>query len=414
MSRGGWAISALVLLGAACNGAASAGPPGREAVGAATPLPQASASSPSPTKPSTVLTVPAKLTGGHGDVDGRWIAWQSNATSFGLDHDALWIHRTGWKRPKLVKSFPKGDLGAGVSLSFPYLAWVEYRETGNTSGPWKIYLHNLKSEHTRVAASWRTTGAGKNQPIPLPDLDPTDSVLVWHQMEEHSGKRSICIQRLDVATGARSSDDCTDSKTLFPHLARVNEGRVAYVVNTGPGGEQGQVSEPRSPDYPELEQTFAEGGALSEWDMVTREAEADEGGVAWIAESTEYQGGARIYYWDPDDGVLSMPTRSPRFPASQLELVDDAVVWHEPDRVNDVLVARRSLMGCDGAGVHLAKPWFNRKPHDRRYASTFLLAGASRDQILVGLIRSIPRDPYMLPFKLAVFPVPDLPTSCEG
>jgi hypothetical protein len=168
---------------------------------------------------------------------------------------------------------------------------------------------------------------------------------------------------------------------------------------------------PRSPDYPDLTALFEDDGELAGWDLSTRETEADASGVAWIAESTKQQGGGQILYWEPGAPVKSFETRSPRFPASQVELVDDAVVWQEPDRVNDVLVVRRALLGCESAVVHLAQPWFNRK--EKQHATNYLLEGASRDKILVGVVRSTSKPPYLKPFKLAAFPVPELPTECS-
>lgn len=410
-----WLLVAGLVLTSACHGAASAG----GSPSAAGPTETSSSASPDATPSAsanerpTIFTVPTDLTGGHGDVDGRWIVWESNATSFGMDHDAIWLNRVGWPHPRLVKAFPKGDLGSGVAMHYPFVTWVEYRETGNTSGPWTIYLYNAKTRRTTKLGDWRATGAGRGQPIPLPDLDPAGRTVVWHQRQRRSGGLEFCIHRLEIGAEGRSLA-CTTSASSFPHLARVNEDTIAYVVDTGPGGQQGPVSEPRSPDYPSLQKAFGEGGALAGWDRFTREAVADSSGVAWIAESTEYQGGAAVYYWQPDGTVASLPTRTPRFPASQIELVDDAVVWQEPEQVNDVLAVRRSVLDCENAVIHVARPWFQSHPGKRRSSNSYLLMGASRTQILVGVLRSISRKPFLLPFKLAVFPVPELPSTCES
>ncbi|MBK5227864.1 MAG: hypothetical protein JJE05_05080 [Actinobacteria bacterium] len=139
---------------------------------------------------------------------------------------------------------------------------------------------------------------------------------------------------------------------------------------------------------------------------------ASGAGVAWIAEATEYAGGAYVFYWEPGSGVRRFATQAPEYPASRLELLDDSIVWEEPEDVNDVLAVRRSLLGCKGAVAHVAKPWFKTQPKKQHLASAYILLGASKDSALVMQYRAIPKPPYELSSKLAVFELPDLPAEC--
>lgn len=400
-----------VLLAACQQSPASETTKGRGQTAAPSTVASASASAsadPAPGPRPRELTVPQRYSGSHADFDRGWIAWKSDTVRYGSDHDSVWVSRLGSREPRLVRHFPKGDLGAGVTISFPYVAWVQYRETGNTTGEWKIHVYDIETRRTRTAATWDRPGAGKNQPLPLPYLDPYAPSLAWYQIDPAPEGKEMCIHVRDLVTREERTEGCTASLADFPRYPRVRDGVLSYLVNTGPGGQQGPVSVPRSPDYPQLEAEFG-----PSWDRFTRAVDADSRGVAWIAESTEYNGGASIYYWEPGKPVASVPTRTSRFPASQVVLTEDAVVWAEPEQVNDVLAVRRSLMGCESAVVRVAARWFRERRYEERYAQSIQLAGGSENHVLVSVRRSIQKPPYALPFTFAVFELPGLPATCE-
>lgn len=360
------------------------------------------------------IKVPPKV-GGFGDVDGGWMVWSSagGGGAFARVRSAIWLSRIGWRKPKLVKEFPKDNYSAGEGINYPYVTWVEYPDTGSNVGPWDIVVYNIETSKSRVVRSWADSGSGKDQPIPLPYLDPYEPLLVWEQVDRRSGHRAICIHLLDIRSNEEQVEHCTRPVRRFPHFPRVREGYVSYIENTDVRGPQGSVSLPRSPDHPEFEDLFEPGGELQEWDLMTRSVQADSRGVAWVAEATEFAGGAFIFYWEPGVGVRFLPTRDVESPAARVELLRDAIVWEEPEEVNDVLAVRRGLLGCESATRRVAQPWLQKKGKRYRF-TTFGMMGTSPDSVAVIQFRYLPKGAGPLPSTMGIFELPGLPKECEG
>lgn len=111
----------------------------------------------------------------------------------------------------LARQVPRVRSGHRV----PYLAWVQYREEGNTRGQWSIRVHDLRSSRERVAADWRDLPIpSRAQPSPLPSI--AEGRLVWNSIELIRGERRLCIKLADLES-LRSHTVVCDSAKAFPH-----------------------------------------------------------------------------------------------------------------------------------------------------------------------------------------------------
>lgn len=385
---------------------------------AAATAPQASAPSMGLGPEPTFTRLPPKLSTGSADVQNGRLVWISGPKSYGLDHYAIWTMSENGNRRR-IRRLPKGHQATGIGIDFPSVVWVEYREVGNTTGPWKIMRHDLRDRRNTVIAEWDGRGPEAEEAIPLPSVD--EGIVAWHQLiRDGNHGRRFCIEIRDLDEGAHRSEGCTDDLARFPHWARVNDGRVAYVINTEIGDEGScgisypppRFSEPRSPDYPQLERLFAADGPLSEWDLSTRIAEADDEGVAWITEGACYGQPGGIFYWEPGREPSRRPEIDPEFPPLEVFLMNDAIVWNEPDVADDVFAVRRELLSCASAAVAIAKRWFKER-YGRLGGHAIDLLGASDSEVLVSLQRSGGSNSGVGRQTLGIFSIPPLPTECR-
>lgn len=398
---------------------ASRGEPGPDASSSGEPQPDASSGEMAtddakagegptrPGEPTAALKIPPELGGSFGDIAEGRVVWASEPRKPGFSRAGVWMARLPNGKPQLLARAAERSLVAAVDAAPPFVSWIEYRENAQFSGPWAIHVFDLRTQESAIVASWRDTGLPAAQQS-IPFVRMNNGVLVWQDRAKNASDRAtFCIRRYDIVRAAGKPVFCTESSDSYPHFASVRDGVVSYIVNTRQSTETGAaISEPRSPQYPELATLFQRKGALQGWQLMTREVVADRKGVAWIAETPGVQGGGRIFYWEPGERVVSLRTKFDDFPASKVDFVGGAIVWEEPDRANNIFGADRKVFGCAPAVVPLL-------PRSMvRGRTSVRLLGVSPEQVLIG-IRRFTSDPLprqdMVIISASSFP---MPTEC--